>query len=41
MATKAGFIGLGIMGQPMAEKLVKHGVELAAFTRSGVPLDLT
>jgi 2-hydroxy-3-oxopropionate reductase len=41
MATKAGFIGLGIMGKPMAENLVKNGCELAAFTRSGVPADLT
>ncbi len=41
MATKAGFIGLGIMGKPMAENLVKGGVELAVFTRSGVPSDLT
>jgi 2-hydroxy-3-oxopropionate reductase len=40
MATKAGFIGLGIMGKPMAENLVKGGVELTAFTRSGVPDDL-
>ncbi|KMZ13568.1 2-hydroxy-3-oxopropionate reductase [Candidatus Burkholderia humilis] len=40
MAIKAGFIGLGIMGKPMAENLVKGGVELAAFTRSGVPDEL-
>src|ERR1700686_1061262 len=38
---KAGFIGLGIMGKPMAENLVKNGVALAAFTRSGVPAELT
>ncbi|MDR5772805.1 2-hydroxy-3-oxopropionate reductase [Caballeronia sp. LP006] len=38
---KAGFIGLGIMGNPMAANLLKNGVELAAFTRSGVPADLT
>jgi 2-hydroxy-3-oxopropionate reductase len=41
MATKAGFVGLGIMGKPMAENLVKNGIELAAFTRSGVPAELT
>ncbi|KMQ77039.1 2-hydroxy-3-oxopropionate reductase [Candidatus Burkholderia pumila] len=41
MATKAGFIGLGIMGKPMAENLIKNGVELAAFTRGGVPAELT
>ncbi|MPW18224.1 2-hydroxy-3-oxopropionate reductase [Paraburkholderia sp. CNPSo 3157] len=38
---KAGFIGLGIMGKPMAANLRKNGVELAAFTRSGVPDELT
>ncbi|MEI6000072.1 2-hydroxy-3-oxopropionate reductase [Paraburkholderia bengalensis] len=38
---KAGFIGLGIMGRPMAANLRKHGVDLAAFTRSGVPDELT
>lgn len=37
---KAGFIGLGIMGKPMAANLLKNGVTLAAFTRSGVPDDL-
>jgi NADH-quinone oxidoreductase subunit F len=38
---KAGFIGLGIMGSPMAANLLKHGVELAAFTLGGVPKELT
>src|ERR1700761_2165177 len=38
---KAGFIGLGIMGKPMAANLRKNGVELSAFTRSGVPDELT
>ncbi|MBB5461209.1 2-hydroxy-3-oxopropionate reductase [Paraburkholderia sp. Cpub6] len=38
---KAGFIGLGIMGKPMAANLLKNGVSLAAFTRSGVPTELT
>src|SRR5476649_2856995 len=38
---KVGFIGLGIMGKPMAENLIKNGVALAAFTRSGVPDTLT
>ena len=37
---KAGFIGLGIMGKPMAANILKNGVPLAAFTRSGVPADL-
>ncbi|SAK89395.1 tartronate semialdehyde reductase [Caballeronia catudaia] len=30
---KAGFIGLGIMGTPMAANLRKGGVELVAFTQ--------
>jgi 2-hydroxy-3-oxopropionate reductase len=38
---KAGFIGLGIMGKPMADNLRKNQVALAAFTRSGVPAELT
>jgi len=38
---KAGFIGLGIMGKPMAANILKNGVPLAAFTRSGVPAELT
>jgi 2-hydroxy-3-oxopropionate reductase len=38
---KAGFVGLGIMGKPMAENLRKNQVPLAAFTRSGVPAELT
>jgi 2-hydroxy-3-oxopropionate reductase len=38
---KAGFIGLGIMGKPMADNLRKNQVALAAFTRSGVPTELT
>jgi 2-hydroxy-3-oxopropionate reductase len=37
---KAGFIGLGIMGKPMADNLRKNQVALAAFTRSGVPAEL-
>ena len=38
---KAGFIGLGIMGNPMAANLLKNGVQLAAYTRSGVAAELT
>ena len=34
---KVGFIGLGIMGQPMALNLDKGGHELFLHTRSGVP----
>ncbi|HXZ07990.1 MAG TPA: 2-hydroxy-3-oxopropionate reductase [Paraburkholderia sp.] len=37
---KAGFIGLGIMGKPMAANLLKNGVSLAAYTRSGLSDDL-
>lgn len=34
---KVGFIGLGIMGKPMAINLAKGGHELYAHSRSGVP----
>ena len=34
MALKVGFIGLGIMGQPMAQNVVKGGYELTVFNRS-------
>jgi 2-hydroxy-3-oxopropionate reductase len=37
---KVGFIGLGIMGSPMAGHLVAAGHELSLFSRSGVPADL-
>src|SRR4051812_36401872 len=36
-----GFIGLGIMGAPMAGHLLAGGHRLFAHTRSGVPEDLT
>lgn len=32
-----GFVGLGIMGSPMAGQLIKGGHTLALYTRSGVP----
>jgi len=35
-----GFIGLGIMGKPMAENLIKGGHSLFLHSRSGVPRDL-
>lgn len=38
---KLGFIGLGIMGKPMAGHLLAAGHELFAQSRSGVPVDLT
>ena len=34
MAEKVGFIGLGIMGKPMAKNLMEAGYELAVFNRS-------
>src|SRR4028118_1438076 len=34
MAEKVGFIGLGIMGKPMAKNLVQAGYELAVHNRS-------
>ncbi len=36
-----GFIGLGIMGRPMALNLIKGGHSLFLHSRSGVPGDLT
>ena len=38
---KVGFIGLGIMGKPMALNLAKGGHELFLHSRSGVPGELT
>ena len=35
-----GFIGLGIMGRPMAGHLADAGFALALYNRSGVPADL-
>ncbi|GAB4510985.1 MAG: 2-hydroxy-3-oxopropionate reductase [Sulfuricaulis sp.] len=37
---KIGFVGLGIMGRPMAQNLMKGGHTLYLFSRSGVPQDL-
>ena len=39
--TDVGFIGLGIMGRPMAENLMAAGHSLFLHSRSGVPEDLT
>jgi len=36
-----GFIGLGIMGKPMAANLIKGGHTLFLHSRSGVPQELT
>jgi 2-hydroxy-3-oxopropionate reductase len=40
MAMKVGFIGLGIMGRPMAGHLIKGGHELFLHSRSGAPSEL-
>src|SRR6476620_5618015 len=37
---KVGFIGLGIMGSPMAAHLIKAGHEVFLFSRSQVPAAL-
>ncbi|AHG89444.1 2-hydroxy-3-oxopropionate reductase [Gemmatirosa kalamazoonensis] len=39
--TKIGFIGLGIMGKPMAGHLIAAGHEVHLHSRSGVPSELT
>lgn len=39
--SKLGFIGLGIMGNPMAANLLKGGHELFVHTRRAVPAELT
>jgi 2-hydroxy-3-oxopropionate reductase len=36
-----GFIGLGIMGKPMAANLIKGGHKLFLNSRSSVPAELT
>jgi 2-hydroxy-3-oxopropionate reductase len=38
--TKIGFIGLGIMGKPMASHLMRGGHTLFLHSRSGVPAEL-
>jgi 2-hydroxy-3-oxopropionate reductase len=39
MAEKVGFIGLGIMGMPMAKNLMEAGYELTVHNRSREPVD--
>ena len=39
--SKLGFIGLGIMGKPMADHLIKAGHELFLTTLGAVPAELT
>jgi len=35
--SKIGFVGLGIMGTPMADRLIKAGHQVSLFSKSGVP----
>jgi 2-hydroxy-3-oxopropionate reductase len=37
---KIGFIGLGIMGKPMAKNLLKAGHELVVFSRTKEDMDI-
>jgi 2-hydroxy-3-oxopropionate reductase len=39
--SKVGFVGLGIMGKPMAANLMKGGHTLYLYSRSGVAAELT
>ncbi|HEU5320059.1 MAG TPA: NAD(P)-binding domain-containing protein, partial [Methylomirabilota bacterium] len=39
MAQVIGFIGLGIMGRPMAKNLLKAGYSLVVHSRSRGPVD--
>ena len=39
MAETVGFIGLGLMGRPMAKNLLKHGFNVIAHSRSQTPVD--
>lgn len=39
MAERIGFIGLGVMGKPMALSLVKHGFHVVAHSRSAPPVE--
>jgi 2-hydroxy-3-oxopropionate reductase len=39
MAKRVGFVGLGIMGKPMARNLMKAGFELVVHNRSRGPVD--
>jgi 3-hydroxyisobutyrate dehydrogenase-like beta-hydroxyacid dehydrogenase len=34
MAEKIGFVGLGLMGAPMAERLLKAGYQLFVYDRT-------
>src|SRR5215470_13651255 len=38
MSTTIGFIGLGIMGKPMARNLLKAGYKLVVYNRNPAPM---
>ena len=37
--TRIGFVGLGIMGRPMARSLIRAGFDLTVYSRSRGPVD--
>ena len=39
MAKRVGFIGLGIMGRPMAKNVLSKGFPLAVYNRSSAAID--
>jgi len=39
MSETVGFVGLGLMGKPMAANLLKHGYRLVVHSRSSPPVD--
>ena len=39
MAERIGFVGLGIMGKPMAKNLLKAGYSLTVYDIVGEPLE--
>ncbi len=39
MAERVGFVGLGIMGKPMAQNLMEAGYDLVVYNRSRGPVD--
>jgi len=39
MAERVGFIGLGIMGKPMARNLMRAGYQLVVYNRSRAPME--
>ncbi|MGZ8623313.1 MAG: NAD(P)-binding domain-containing protein, partial [Actinomycetota bacterium] len=39
MGERVGFIGLGVMGRPMAHNLVRAGLDVVVQSRSPAPVD--